>query len=180
MFFRPLVIALAASAAFWTLSAAEPEPKLARTIIGGEAYGQAIWYSLRGSYRFHECGMVNVGYSYTEIPPVDAGGKSAIFHIVPVSLSAFWHLPFTTWPIHAEILFGGNFIIGSDRTERTGVRATVTGQPFTPVAGLAFAWLPAEGGLVVRFACYMFQGIDSQGIESRRLPWLGGSIGYAF
>ncbi len=62
---------------------ADAEPKLARIIVGGEAYGQGIWYSLRGSYRFHERAMVNVGYSYTEIPPVDAGGKTASFHIIP-------------------------------------------------------------------------------------------------
>ncbi|MBX3723920.1 MAG: hypothetical protein KF713_18885 [Turneriella sp.] len=157
-------------------AAATPAP----FIIAAEAYGQGIWYSLRGSYRFHERAMVNLGYSYTEIPPVDAAGKTAYFHIVPVSFSALWQLPFTTWPIHAEILFGGNIMIGSERTERSGVRATVTGQAFTPVAGIAFAWLPKDGGLVVRFACYMFQGIDSQGVESRRLPWLGGSIGFAF
>ena len=179
MFLRVSTALFFFTSVFYTI-AAENQPTLARYIVAGEAYGQGIWYSLRGSYRFHERGMVNIGYSYTEIPPADSSGKYASFHIVPISFSAFWQLPFTTWPIHAEILFGGNVMIGSDRTERSGVRATVTGQAFTPMAGLAFAWLPREGGLVVRFACYMFQGIDSQGIESRRLPWLGGSIGYAF
>jgi hypothetical protein len=158
----------------------EPPAKHSRFIVGGEAYGQGIWYSARLSYRFHERGMVNAGYSYIEIPPVDAGGNTVAFSIVPVSVSALWPLPFTTWPLHAELLFGGNIVIGGNRTERTGVRATVTGQPFTPTVGFALAWVPRETGIVVRAACYIFQGIDSVGVESRRLPWLGGSLGYAF
>ena len=157
-----------------------PAAPIARKIVGAEAYGQGIWYSLRLSYRFHEYGMINTGYSYTDIPAVAAGGKTASFHIVPVSFSALWQLPFTTLPFHAEILFGGNITIGSERTERSGVRATATGQAFTPVIGFGFSWLPHQGGITLRFMCYFFQGIDAQGIESRRMPWLGGSVGYAF
>lgn len=124
--------------------------------------------------------MINTGYSYTDIPAVQTSGQTASFHIIPVSLSGFWQLPFTALPLNAEILFGGNITIGSIRTERSGVRATATGQAFTPLVGFGFAWLPREGGITMRFTCYFFQGIDAQGIESRRMPWLGGSIGYAF
>ena len=112
------------------LSASIPETErpLARWILGAEAYGQGIWYSVRASHRFHANGMVSVGHSFIEIPPIDSTGKTVSFHIVPVSMSGLWQLPFTSWPLHLEGLFGGNFVIGPDRTERTGVRATVTGE----------------------------------------------------
>lgn len=183
---RAFFLSIIAVPIFLFLTAALPaavgenERPLARWVVGGEAYGQGIWYSVRASHRFHANGMVSVGHSFIEIPPVDSTGKTVSFHIVPVSISALWQLPFTSWPIHLEGLFGGNFVIGPDRTERTGVRATVTGQSFTPVIGGGLAFLPATGGLAVRFTCYVFQGIDSVGVETRRLPWLGGSIAYAF
>lgn len=164
--------------------AAEPQlsrhERIARYIVAGEAYGQGLWYSGRLSYRFHENLLANAGYSFLEVPPADAGGKTAAFHVIPLSASALWQLPFTTWPIHAELLFGGNIVIGSDRTERTGVRATMTGQAFTPTIGFGVAFLQREGGLFVRATCYIFQGFDSVGMENRRLPWMGGTIGYAF
>jgi|GEM_PF-2774812 len=179
---RSLVVFLMLTAVAGAFAAAAPteERTYAKWIVGGEAYGQGIWYSVRASHRFHANGMVSVGHSFIEIPPIDSTGKTVSFHIVPVSLSALWQLPFTSWPIHLEGLFGGNFVIGPDRTERTGVRATVTGQSFTPVIGGGLAFLPLQGGFVVRFSCYIFQGIDSVGVETRRLPWLGGSIAYAF
>lgn len=160
------------------LNANAPQ-QMARTIVGAEAFGQGIWYSARFSYRFHERLLFNAGHSYIEIPATNAVDRNATFNIVPVSLSALWQLPFTSLPLHAEFLFGGNIVIGADRTERTGVRATVTGQNFTPIVGFAIAYLPLAGGITVRGACYLFQGIDSIGIESRRLPWLGASFGYA-
>jgi len=80
----------------------------------------------------------------------------------------------------AKVLFGGTAVIGGERTQRTGVRATVTGQSFTPVVGIGAAYLPREGGVTLRAMLYIFQGIDSIGLESRRLPWFGGSIGYGF
>lgn len=163
-----------------TLGLHANDDKLARYIVAGEAYGQGLWYSGRLSYRFHENLLVSAGYSYLEVPPGDAAGKTAVFHVIPLSASALWHLPFTSWPLHAELLVGGNFNIGSDRTERTGVRATMTGQYFTPVVGFGAAFLEREGGLFVRATCYIFQGFDSVGIENRRLPWLGGTIGFAF
>jgi len=158
---------------------ADAPQKIARTIIGAEAFGQGIWYSARFSYRFREQLLFNAGHSYIEIPATNADNRSANFNIIPVSVSALWQLPFTRLPLHAELLFGGNIVIGSDRTERTGVRATVTGQSFTPIVGFAIAYLPLAGGITLRGACYLFQGIDSIGIESRRLPWLGASLGYA-
>ncbi len=156
-----------------------PPLAYARYVAGAESYGQGIWYSARFSYRFTRLAMASVGYSYLSIPPGNSGGATAAFHVVPVSLSAMWPIA-TTQPFFAEILFGGNFVIGDERTARTGVRATATGQAFTPVVGFGVAYFPDAGGIVVRTMCYLYQGIDSIGIESRRLPWLGGSVGYAF
>lgn len=158
----------------------DPPFAYSRYVVAAESYGQAIWYSARFSYRFARLVMVNAGYSYLDIPPGSSGGATASYHIVPVSLSAMWPLGAEGQPFFAEILFGGNAVIGSDRTARTGVRATATGQAFTPVVGLGVSYFPDAGGIVVRTMCYIYQGIDSIGIESRRLPWLGGSIGYSF
>jgi len=151
-----------------------------RFLVMGEAYGQGLWYSGKIGYSFHPKVWLTTGYTYLEVPASTLAGSAAHFHIIPTALSGFWQLPFTSWPVHAEFLFGGNLNIGSDRIDRTGVRATMAGQNFTPLIGWGFAYLPAETGLVVRFSCYMFQGIDSQGLESRRLPWLGGSLGFIF
>jgi hypothetical protein len=158
----------------------DPPFAYSRYVVAAESYGQAIWYSARFSYRFARLAMVNAGYSYIDIPPGSSGGATASFHVVPVSLSAMWPLGSEGQPFFAEILFGGNAVIGSDRTARTGVRATATGQAFTPVVGLGLSYFPDAGGIVVRTMCYIYQGIDSIGVESRRLPWLGGSIGYSF
>jgi hypothetical protein len=158
----------------------DPPAVYARYVIAAESYGQAIWYSARLSYRFNRWAIANTGYSYLSIPPGSSGGTTASYHVVPMSLSALLPLGSTETPLYAEILFGGNLNIGTERTARTGVRATATGQPFTPVVGLGLALVPEQRGIVVRAMCYVYQGIDSVGIESRRLPWLGGSIGYAF
>jgi hypothetical protein len=152
---------------------------MARTVVGVESYGQGIWYSGRLSYRLHEQLMLNGGYSYIDIPPGNALGETVSFHIVPVSVSGLWRIS-GELPFYGELLFGGNAVIGGERTQRTGVRATATGQPFTPVIGVGAAYLPREGGVTLRAMLYIFQGIDSIGLESRRLPWLGGSIGFAF
>ena len=158
----------------------DPPFAYSRYVVAAESYGQAIWYSARVSYRFARLVMVNAGYSYLDIPPGSSGGATASYHIVPVSLAAMWPLGTHGQPFFAEVLFGGNAVIGSDRTARTGVRATATGQAFTPVVGLGLSYFPDAGGIVVRTMCYIYQGIDSIGVESRRLPWLGGSIGYSF
>lgn len=160
--------------------AAETDTRIARNILSAESYGQGIWYSARYSFRFHENLLASAGYSYIDVPPGSDTGNTASFHIVPVSLSALWQPANAQLPLYAELLFGGNAVIGGGRTDRTGVRATVTGQAFTPVIGLGAAYLPVSGGIILRATLYIFQGIDSIGIESRRLPWLGGSIGYAF
>ncbi|GAB4424014.1 MAG: hypothetical protein OHK0011_04290 [Turneriella sp.] len=156
-----------------------PATRMARAVVGIESYGQGIWYSARLSYRLHEQLMLNGGYSYIDIPPGNTAGETVSFHIVPVSVSGLWRIS-AELPLFGELLFGGNAVIGGERTQRTGVRATVTGQPFTPVIGVGAAYLPREGGITLRAMLYIFQGIDSIGLESRRLPWLGGSIGYAF
>lgn len=151
----------------------------ARRVVALESYGQGIWYSARFSYRFHEMLMANAGYSYVDVPPGNAGGETVSFHLVPVSISGLWRVSGQI-PVYGELLFGGNGVIGGERTQRTGVRATATGQAFTPVVGVGAAYLPREGGVTLRAMLYIFQGIDSIGLESRRLPWFGGSIGYAF
>ncbi|AFM14242.1 hypothetical protein [Turneriella parva] len=156
-----------------------PTLPFTRYVVAAESYGQGIWYAARLSYRFNRLAMANAGYSYLSIPPGNSGGATAAFHLLPVSLSAMWPLA-QDQPFFAEILFGGNFVIGDERTARTGVRATATGQAFTPVVGFGVAYFPDVGGIVVRTMCYLYQGIDSIGIESRRLPWLGGSVGYSF
>ncbi len=156
-----------------------PTARIARTIVGIESYGQGIWYSARVSYRFHEMLLANAGYSYVDVPPGNAAGDTVSFHLVPVSFSGLWRISGQI-PLYGELLFGGTAVIGAERTQRTGVRATVTGQAFTPVVGVGAAYLPREGGVTLRAMLYIFQGIDSIGIESRRLPWFGGSIGYAF
>lgn len=162
------------------LSAEEPAtPAIARMVLGIESYGQGIWYSARLSYRLHEQLLLNGGYSYIDIPPGNTAGETVSFHIVPVSVSGLWRIS-GELPLFGELLFGGNAVVGGERTQRTGVRATATGQPFTPVIGLGAVYLPREGGITLRAMLYIFQGIDSIGLESRRLPWLGGSIGYAF
>ena len=56
-------------------STASAERPFARWLVGGEAYGQGIWYSVRASHRFHANGMVSVGHSFIEIPPVDSTGS---------------------------------------------------------------------------------------------------------
>ena len=121
---RPLVffLTLTASAGMLAANAPQGDRAYAKWIVGGEAYGQGIWYSLRASHRFHANGMVSVGHSFIEIPPIDSTGKTVSFHIVPVSLSALWQLPFTSWPIHLEGLFGGNFVIGPDPVSYTHLR----------------------------------------------------------
>ncbi len=174
------VAAGVAPAASATVTHESPPETYARYVIAAESYGQAIWYSARASFRFHRLAMVNSGYSYISVPPGSSGGATAAYHLMPVSISAMWPMGSGDMPVFAELLFGGNFNIGSDRTARTGVRATATGQTFTPVVGFGFAYFPDQGGVVMRAMCYIYQGIDSVGIESRRLPWLGGSIGYAF
>lgn len=156
-----------------------PTVAFTRYVVAAESYGQGIWYSARLSYRFSRQAMANVGYSYLSIPPGSSGGSTAAFHVIPVSISAMWPLA-SQQPFFAEILFGGNLVVGDERTARTGVRATATGQAFTPVVGFGIAYFPDGGGIVVRTMCYLYQGIDSIGIESRRLPWLGGSVGYSF
>lgn len=153
--------------------------QVVRKMVAVESYGQGIWYSARFSYRVHELLMLNAGYSYIDIPPGSEGGATVSFHIVPVSVSGLWRLS-GELPLYGEMLFGGNALIGGQRTQRTGVRATATGQPFTPIIGLGAAYIPPGGGVTLRAMLYFFQGIDSLGIESRRLPWLGGSLGYAF
>ncbi|MBL8032117.1 MAG: hypothetical protein JNJ69_00340 [Leptospiraceae bacterium] len=172
--------ALIACAALFPVEPEAQTPAVPRKIVALESYGQGIWYSARFSYRFYERLMANAGYSYIDIPAGSAAGQAASFHIVPISLSALWQPVGSDSPFFAEILFGGNAVIGADRTARTGVRATVTGQVFTPVVGIGAAYLPRQGGISLRATLYVFQGIDSVGIESRRLPWLGGSIGYLF
>lgn len=162
------------------VSEENPPSAYARHVIAAESYGQAIWYSARLSYRFNRRAMANTGYSYLSVPPGSSGGSTATYHVVPVSLSALVPLGLAATPLYAELLFGGNVNIGTDRTARTGVRATATGQAFTPVVGLGLALVPDQHGIVLRAMCYLYQGIDSVGVESRRLPWLGGSIGYAF
>lgn len=157
-----------------------PSPGFSRIATTAEAYGQGLWWSGRLSYRFHYNFAATMGFSYIEVPPVAMGGQEARFGIIPVSISAF--LPIGQWhgEHFLEMLAGSNVIVGSARAERTGVRATLTGQTLTPLIGFGYLYWPDTGGLVLRFSCYLFQGIDAQGIEHRRLPWLGGSIGYAF
>jgi hypothetical protein len=158
-----------------------PQPsEFSRTAATAEAYGQGLWWSARISHRFHYNFAATVGFSYLEVPPVASDGQYAKFGGIPVSVSAF--IPLGKWwgEHFFEMLAGGNVIVGSTRTERTGVRATLTGQSLTPLIGFGYLYWPDTGGLVLRFSCYLFQGIDAQGFEHRRLPWLGGSVGYAF
>ncbi len=136
-----------------------------------EGLGQALLYSLFGSYRIVPNVALNAGISYWAINA--SSGSSSVdssLFMLPLSASVMMG---GQGGHHFELLGGGTFVIGGSSITGNSLQDDFSDSLFIPTVGAGYRYWPALGGLHFRGTLY---GLVVNGFH----PWFGVSLGYAF